>query len=205
MINKLIVLSRKFRCDIAVVGETLFVVASFLNVFSFTALQQRFVVDATPSMLVGVYEITNKPITRGVIVGACVPESYATLAKQRNYVGSASCSNGLRPVMKHVAALPGDEIVVGIRGVSVNGESIANTRVLSSDANGQSLPNQRGRHSVGKKQYWLISNTDIGCFDSRYFGPVSETLGVVEPLITRSTLCKTQIFSHLIRCSGDSR
>ena len=70
MINKLIVLSRKFRCDIAVVGETLFVVASFLNVFSFTALQQRFVVDATPSMLVGVYEITNKPITRGVIVGA---------------------------------------------------------------------------------------------------------------------------------------
>ena len=75
MIKQLIVRSRNFRCDIAVAGETLFVVASFLNVFSFSALHELFVVDATPSMPVGVSEITNKPIVRGVNVVACVRES----------------------------------------------------------------------------------------------------------------------------------
>jgi conjugative transfer signal peptidase TraF len=205
MIKKLAVRSRNIRCGVSVIIAALFIVALSLNALPYSSFTDRFVVNTTASMPVGIYKIIDEPITRGVIVGACVPESYATLAKDRDYVGHGKCPNGLRPVMKHVVAVEGDEISITPRGVSVNGESLANTRVLRLDANGNALPNQFGRHLVAKGQYWLVSNSHPGCFDSRYFGSVTKTLGVVQPLITRNTLCNLNLFSHFIRCSGDSQ
>ncbi len=156
-------------------------------------------------MPLGIYRITAKPIERGAIVGACVPESLATLAKERSYVGEGSCPNGLRPVMKYVAAIAGDFVDVGSRGVFVNGEAIENTRVLLRDASGKSVPNKIGQHKVKPSEYWLISNYHPGCFDSRYFGPVKKILGVVEPFLTNQTLCTFSLYQMFHRCSGESQ
>lgn len=205
MDKKLVVRSKIDHCRIAVAMATLPVVALISSTTDIAALKNRFVINTTSSMPIGIYEVTNKPVAKGSIVGACVPDSFSTLAKERNYVGEGSCHNGLRPVMKHVAALSGDSVEVGLRGVSVNGHTIENTKVLLRDANGKSVPNQIGRHKVGKNQYWLVSNGNIGCFDSRYFGPVTEILGVVEPLFTKNTLCKLPLVNLLVRCSGDSQ
>lgn len=205
MNKKLVVRSKINYRRFAVVLATLPVVALISSTTGIAALKNRFVINTTSSMPIGIYAVTNKPVARGSIVGACVPESFSTLAKERNYVGEGSCNNGLRPVMKHVAALSGDSVVVGLRGVSVNGDAIDNTRVLLRDANGNTVPNQIGRHKVGKGQFWLVSNSNTGCFDSRYFGPVTEILGVVEPLLTKNTLCNLSLVNLLVRCSGDSQ
>ena len=117
MIKKFAVRPRNFRCDLSIATATLIVVASGLNILPYTTVSERFVVNTTPSMPVGVYRITDRPIVKGAIIGACVPESYATLAKSRDYLGSGSCPSGLRPVMKHVAAVAGDEIAISAKEV----------------------------------------------------------------------------------------
>lgn len=205
MIKKLAVRSKFTPVYCAFAAATLAVVALFSPTKGIATLKDHFVINTTSSMPIGIYTVTNKPISKGSIVGACVPESFSTLAKDRNYVGEGSCDNRLRPVMKHVAALSGDSVEVGLRGVSVNGHTIQNTRVLLHDAIGNPVPNQIGRHTVGRNEFWLISNSNTGCFDSRYFGPVTEILGVVEPLITQQTMCKLSLINLLGRCSGDSQ
>lgn len=205
MIKKLAVRSKFYPRHCAFAIATLSVVALFPPTIGIASLKDHFVINTTSSMPIGIYAVTNKPITKGSIVGACVPEPFSTLAKNRNYVGEGSCNNGLRPVMKHVAALSGDLVEVGLRGVSVNGHTIQNTRVMLHDATGNPVPNQIGRHKVGENEFWLVSNSNTGCFDSRYFGPVTEILGVVEPLITQQTVCKLSLLNLLGRCSGDSQ
>jgi len=205
MMKKLAVKSKLTYRRSAVAAATLSVVALLSPTLGIATLKDRFVINTTSSMPIGIYEITDKPVVKGSIVGACVPESFSTLARERNYVGEGRCNNGLRPVMKHVAALSGDSVEVGLRGVSVNGHAIENTRVMLRDAIGNTVPNQIGKHRVGKDEFWLVSNGNTGCFDSRYFGPVTEILGVVEPWFTRNTLCKFSPINLLGRCSGDSQ
>ena len=60
----------------------------------------------------GVYLRTDAPIGRGAIVGACLPKDSARFALSRGYIDSGRCSSGLRPIMKYVAAIPGDSVEV---------------------------------------------------------------------------------------------
>ena len=93
-------------------------------------------------MALGIYKKVNSPIAKGAIVGACIPESYETLARERSYLGNGVCENGLRPVMKEIVAMDGDSLEITSDGVVVNGESIENTKILNTDAQGRYLPNQ---------------------------------------------------------------
>lgn len=148
----------------------------------------------------GIYRITSQPLTHSAIVGACVPESYALLAHNRGYLSSGGCPSGVRPVMKYVAAVPGDSVEIRWHGVFVNGKPIPNTDVLAADSFGRGLPNYLGNYLVQQGQYWLIANHDRGSFDSRYFGPVTEILGVAEPLITEAHLCGIAFLRQFLRC-----
>ena len=158
--------------------------------------------NVTASMPIGVYRQTGRAITRGAIVGACVPPPYAGLAYARGYLHSGICPLGVRPVMKYVAAVPGDSVEIRWSGVSVNGRRIANTGILPADSLGRVIPSLVGSYVVGPDQYWLISNRSPGSFDSRYFGPVTEILGVVEPILTDEQLCRWSPFKNLLRCGG---
>lgn len=139
-------------------------------------------------MPVGLYRLSTKPVGRGVIVGACIPNAFVQLARERGYLSSGSCPSGIRPVMKYVAALPGDSVEIRLQGMLVNGKAIPNTDVVTRDSRGRALPNQLGRHIVQPGEYWLVSNLERGSFDSRYYGPVTEILGVVAPLRTENEL-----------------
>ena len=160
----------------------------------------QLVFNGSSSMPRGLYRTANKPLARGVIVGACIEGPYAKLAHERGYLNSGRCRSGIRPVMKFIAAVPGDSVEIRLSGVSVNGESIPNTRVLETDPRGRYLPNYIGRYRVQAGEYWVIANYDQGSFDSRYFGPVTEILGVVEPLFTERDLCAFSAFRKFGRC-----
>ena len=101
-------------------------------------LKGRYIINPSSSMPIGIYRIIHQQPKRGSIVGACLPESFATLARERNYLGAGECwPSGERPVMKYVRAVEGDTVVVKPDGVWINGESVANTKLLDADAQGR--------------------------------------------------------------------
>ena len=122
----------------------IFFVAIVCTLLIFLFLPSYFVFNRSGSMRVGIYRKVSAAVTRGVIVGACIPESYATLARERGYLDSGSCKSGLRPVIKYVAAIPGDSVKILKTGVSVNGKMIPDTALLLTDSLGREIPNRLG-------------------------------------------------------------
>jgi len=90
MDKKLVVRSKINRRRFAVAVATLPVVALISSTTDIAALKNRFIISTTSSMPIGIYAVTDKSVAKGSIVGACVPESFSTLAKERDYVGEGS-------------------------------------------------------------------------------------------------------------------
>lgn len=178
-------------------GKVLLTFGLIFLIVVFLAIQ--FPINHTTSMPRGIYRFAAHRIERGAIAGACIPDYYALLARERGYLQFGICPCGVRPVMKYVAAVPGDSVQVTKLGVSVNGYLIHNTSPLRTDSRGRKLPQQLGYHIVGLGEYWLISNQDTGSFDSRYFGPVSHILGVVEPLLTENRTAHSDLIGQVER------
>jgi conjugative transfer signal peptidase TraF len=120
----------------------------------------------TPSAPIGFYRETPTTLDRDRYVIADLPPNVAQLALARGY------AQPTRPVLKHLAALPGDRVVVGPQGISINGSLWPNSKPLPFDHAGRPLTHWPfGVYPVGRTQMWLISDSPRG-FDSRYFGPV---------------------------------
>lgn len=103
-------------------------------------------------------------------------------------------------MMKYVAAVEGDSVETLPKGVAINGEAVPNTRVFSADPNGRTLPRYLGPQVLQPGEYWLLSNRTAGSLDSRYFGPVTEILDVVEPQFTQKKFCRTEILKVFFNC-----
>ena len=69
-------------------------------------------INPTPSLPKGVYRITpeHSPVdlAKGDLVSFCLHGEFADLAKERGYLQAGSCDNGLRPLLKRLAGLPGE-------------------------------------------------------------------------------------------------
>ena len=100
----------------------------------------------------------------------CLSGDYAELAKERGYLQAGSCPSGLRPLLKMVAALPGDYVdtsALCIRAVDKFDRPLAS--VL-----------RDGRIPSGMA---LVLTPHSGSFDGRYFGLIPlESLQRVRPL-----------------------
>lgn len=142
-------------------------------------------VNLTDSYPLGVWRLeTGSDYQRGAMVIACPPERVAALAKHRGYLTNGACPGGVPPLLKRVVAVAGDRVSVGLQGVSVNGEPIANSRPLVADAGGRQMPAVEGGE-VAPGTVWLMSDSNPKSFDSRYFGAVeaSRIKGVATPLL----------------------
>lgn len=133
----------------------------------FAAYANGLRVNLTPSLPRGVYRIVPGTPGKGDLVSFCLRGEFAALARERGYLGSGSCANGLRPMLKYLSGLPGDHIPdLAIHTVDTQG------RPLSSRLEPGIVP-------VGMA---LVLSGHIGSFDSRYFGCVPlDGLSRVEP------------------------
>ena len=147
-----------------------------------------FVVNRTSSMPTGIWRVDHRAPGRGDVALVCPPESPVIRAARRaRYLTPGVCPGGVAPLLKPVAAIAGDQVLVRRDGVSVNGHRIAGTGLLVADGAGRLLPtDQIGSHVVGEGEVWLISNYSAYSFDSRYFGPVdvARMRGVASPVLT---------------------
>jgi len=92
---------------------------------------------------------------------------------------------GSQPVIKKVAGVPNDFIEINSLGISVNGESVANTAQRRKDSSGNRLADYYLSRALKHGEVLLVSNYSSISWDSRYFGPVpaSSILSPVKPLL----------------------
>lgn len=145
-----------------------------LLIVAFLAHGSGLRINPTPSLPKGVYRITpgyhHMNLARGDLVSFCLQGAFADLAKERDYLQAGSCENGLRPLLKRLAGLPGDYI------------DAATLTVRTVDSQGRPMPSvlQSGVIPAGMA---LVLADHEGSFDSRYFGLVPlEDLQRVEPV-----------------------
>lgn len=147
-------------------------------------------INTTASMPQGLW-LLRKPdaITRGQIVTACPPRSSAVeQAAVRGWIGQGSCPSGLEPLLKVLAAVPGDTVTVSSDGIAINSVPYANTQALAADSQGRALASvSPGVYPVAPGTVWLLSGYDNRSYDSRYFGPVpmEDITAHALPVVTR--------------------
>lgn len=148
-----------------------------------------FRLNVTPSMPRGIYRLSDSPIRRGDFVGFCLSGPWASLAGQSGYVGSGLCPSGLKPLLKKLAALPGDELLISPAGITVirpdDPESFWPAPHRSVDGTGRILPASDLRPGRVSPGLGLLLAGHPGSFDGRYFGLVPLTgLTRLEPVFT---------------------
>jgi conjugative transfer signal peptidase TraF len=131
---------------------------------------RRFVrVNLSPSLPRGFYRPVPLPLARGRLVSACLPPTIAQLGRARSYLPPGPCPGDSAPILKILAALPGDRVEITSSGVLVNGAPLRNSGVHAADSHGRSLSSiPQGRYRL-RGCYWLAA-PHPDSWDSRYFG-----------------------------------
>lgn len=150
-----------------------------------------FRVNTTASMPVGLWRVAPlaAELRRGEIVTACPPDTAGTReAAARGYLPAGLCPGRYEPLVKRIAAVPGDVVTIARAGISVNGEPVHGTAQLVRDSAGREMRLvPAGAYQVGPDQVWLLSGHDPRSWDSRYFGavPVEKVQAVARPVWVR--------------------
>ncbi len=132
--------------------------------------------NLTNSVPIGLYLISNDSKAR--LVEFCPPEPFGILSRERGYRESSGfgCPDGAKPLLKPVAAKPGDLVNVSGNGIAVNGRLIPHTAALHTDSAGRPVQSWPvGTYSVRGGSIWVASSFNTHSFDSRYFGPIRQT------------------------------
>ncbi|OFA15479.1 hypothetical protein A4U49_12480 [Acidithiobacillus ferrivorans] len=150
----------------------------------------------TPSMPVGFYWIwrPHGSIKAGDVVLACVPldTPAAREGLRRHYLptqqfGALRCPGDVYPVVKPVAAVPGDTVTLSLAGVAVDHRLLPNTAIIQADPQDRPVRHMPlGAYRVPASTFWLISGFNRLSFDSRYWGPVprADILRLAVPFLT---------------------
>ena len=150
----------------------------------FYRFQHYFTLNITASMPVGLYKFAETEITVNDDVLLCPPEEAANFAVGRKYLLKGSCPGGSVPLIKQVAALPGDNVRVDENGISVNGVLLPKTKPLKTDSLGREMPKLDMTKKLKKGECLVVSHDDEKGYDSRYFGVVDfQRLKKVEPFL----------------------
>lgn len=144
--------------------------------------------NTSKSLELGLYWITDAPITKGAYVMFCPPERKVFMdAKERGYIDAGFCPGNFGHLMKKILAAKGDTIAVTPQGVTVNGEVLPYSKPVAEDGVGRPLPQLSSeRYTLGASELLLMSDSSPTSFDGRYFGPItrSQVTSVIRPVLT---------------------
>ncbi|NIJ63126.1 conjugative transfer signal peptidase TraF [Sphingomonas leidyi] len=122
----------------------------------------RLVWNASASAPIGLYWVwPGDAPARGEMAVAWAPPRWRRLAAERHYLPANV------PLVKRVAAVPGDRVCGAGAWVSVDGVAVASR--LARDPSGRALPWWQGCHRLAQGEYLLLMDA-LDSFDGRYFG-----------------------------------
>ena len=127
-------------------------------------------INPTPSLPKGIYKISPGTPGKGDLISFCLEGEFAALAGERGYLQAGSCPNGLRPLLKRLAGLPGDSIQTDA------------LMIRTEDSQGRPMPSALHSGVIPSGMALVLADHE-GSFDSRYFGLVPlDALQRVEPV-----------------------
>lgn len=168
--------------------KAVFVVCAALAIVLFCVWLGGCRLNLTPSLPKGLYRLGLEPVRRGDSAAFCLAAEnpYSPLAKERGYLGPGNCPSGLRPLLKHLAGLPGDLLEISVQGISINGRLMPGTARPTRDRQGRTLPPSLLKNGeIPPGQALVLSREHSGGFDSRHFGLVPlSSLKKARPVLT---------------------
>lgn len=142
--------------------------------------------NLTPSEPLGFWRIEElqRPLAIGDLVFFCPPttDMFAE-AWRRGYLRRGLCSSGFAPLIKTVAALPGQRVDI-TNHVLIDGRSVPRSSVWRTDGEGRVINPDPG--GVVPPHHLFLHSPYASSYDSRYFGPVQDSglLGLARPVLT---------------------
>lgn len=137
--------------------------------------------NASASAPIGLYQIDGDATPAvGDLVVLTPPKTIARFIAERRYLP------GGVPLLKQVAALPGQHVCRSGADVSIDSIPVAVARAR--DQIGRKMPVWHGCQRISADELFLL-NPAADSLDGRYFGPVSASgvVGVAHRLLTRSS------------------
>jgi len=117
----------------------------------------------------------RKQATKGTLISFCLPKAMAVQAKARGYIGFGLCPGWTEMLVKPIAATEGDVVNVTPEGVSINGETVPNTKVFEQDSKGRRYPARfLGVTTIPNGALFCLAPYNERSFDSRYWGLLSQ-------------------------------
>lgn len=156
-------LSRRARCRLRRRGIAVVVLAVVVGLSAAATPNPRLLWNVSPSAPVGLYSVGDRSeIAAGDMVAARVPKRWRTLAGSRHYIPVNV------PLVKRVAAEPGDSVCALGHEIFVNGRWVAERR--EADGRGRTMPWWSGCVTLRHGALFLLMESPDS-FDGRYFGP----------------------------------
>jgi conjugative transfer signal peptidase TraF len=136
--------------------------------------------NASASVPTGLYAVRPAgSLTVGDLVAVAPPPGLASFLAERGYLPLGV------PLLKHIAALPGQIVCRVADKVVVDGDTIG--AVLERDHLGRKLPDWHGCLILAEDEVFLMNPAAPASLDGRYFGalPAATIIGRAVPLWTR--------------------
>lgn len=146
---------------------------------SFVPTPLRLVWNASASVPIGFYDLDPpRHLAVGDLVAVMPDKPLADFMVERGYIGRGV------PLMKHVAALPGQTVCRNGNAVTVDAVPIGDA--LDRDKRGRALPVWLGCRRIADSEIFLMNPEVRDSLDGRYFGPISAraVIGKATPLYT---------------------
>jgi conjugative transfer signal peptidase TraF len=137
----------------------------------------RLIWNASASVPIGLYALHPAGALRtGELLVVTPPEKLATFLDTRRYL-----PKGI-PLLKHVAALPGQTVCRMGDTISIDGRDVG--VALDRDHLGRSLPVWQGCRVIAAGEVFLMNRQSVASLDGRYFGPLPTTtiVGRADPI-----------------------
>ncbi|QCM08713.1 conjugative transfer signal peptidase TraF (plasmid) [Agrobacterium tumefaciens] len=159
------------------------VITSTLAAAAFTG---GYRLNLTPSEPLGLWRIEKlqRPAAVGDLVFLCPPATAVFAeARVRGYLRRGLCAGGVAPLIKSVAALPGQRVDISDH-VHIDGRSVPASSVSGADGEGRVLLPDSG--GVVPPHHLFLHSPFASSYDSRYFGSVPDSglLGLARPVFT---------------------
>lgn len=135
--------------------------------------------NASASAPLGLYAIRTMAVpTVGALAVIEPPDKVARFAARRGYLPLGV------PMLKHIEALPGQQVCRAGRVVTVNGLAVG--AALERDRKGRALPEWQGCRIIAAAELFVMNGKVEDSLDGRYFGPfpASSIVGRALPLWT---------------------
>jgi conjugative transfer signal peptidase TraF len=135
---------------------------------SFLLANRQFVINTSPSVAPGIYlRVADRPGVGRIVDFPIPPVARAYVHERTGYWGNNWY------ILKPIAAGPGDRVNTLGRWLYINGHQIA--PIYIHDEKGRLLPHWRADCVLGQGEYFVYSSRIWNSFDSRYYGPISQS------------------------------